>query len=91
MHPSYAKDTESPIADIRDIAEGGGAAGAGIGAHVIGFFAEPTTPWAHLDMASMAWADKDMPLGPKGAQGWGVQLLDAFARTFDAQGAASSD
>lgn len=89
LHPSYAKDVESPIADIRDISEGGGA-GAGIGAHVIGFFADPTTPWAHLDMAAMAWADKDAPTVPKGAVGWGVQLLDELARTFDADRAAGS-
>ena len=88
LHPSYAKDVESPIADIRDIASGGGA-GAGIGAHVIGFFADPKTPWAHLDMASMAWADADAPTVPKGAVGWGVQLLDELARTFDARAAAS--
>lgn len=83
LHPSYAKDTESPIADIRDIAEGSGAAGAGVGAHVIGFFADPATPWAHVDIASMAWSEKENPTAPKGAQGWGVQLLDAFARAFD--------
>lgn len=89
LHPSYAKDVESPIADIRDIAEGGGP-GAGIGAHVIGFFADPKTPWAHLDIASMAWADKDAPTVPKGATGYGVQLLDELARGFDAARAAGS-
>lgn len=90
LHPSYAKDVESPIADIRDISEGGGGAGAGIGAHVIGFFADPKTPWAHLDIASMAWADKDAPTIPKGATGFGVQLLDELARSFDAGRAAGS-
>lgn len=89
LHPSYAKDVESPIADIRDIAESGGA-GAGIGAHVIGFFADPKTPWAHLDIAAMAWADKDAPTVPKGATGFGVQLLDELARSFDAVRAAGS-
>ncbi|MBL8771590.1 MAG: leucyl aminopeptidase [Phenylobacterium sp.] len=89
LHPSYAKDTESPIADIRDIAEGTGSAGAGVGAHVIAFFADPETPWAHLDIASVAWIDRDSPTAPRGAQGWGVQLLDTFARAFDAGAAAS--
>lgn len=89
LHPSYGKDAESPIADIRDIGSGGGA-GAGVGAHVIGFFADPKTPWAHLDMAAMAWADADAPTVPKGAVGWGVQLLDELARTFDAGRAAGS-
>jgi leucyl aminopeptidase len=86
LHPSYAKDLESPIADIRDI--GGGGAGAGVGAHVIGFFAEPTTPWAHLDMAAMSWSDGDTALGPKGAQGYGVMLIDDLVRNFDAAKAA---
>lgn len=88
LHPSYAKDLESPIADIRDIAEGGGAAGAGIGAHFIGYFAEPTTPWAHLDIASVTWIERDQPTAPKGAQGFGVRLLDDFVRRFDAGKAA---
>lgn len=88
LHPSYAKDLESPIADIRDIAEGGGAAGAGIGAHFIGFFAEPDTPWAHLDIASVAWIDRDQPTYPRGAQGYGVRLLDALVRSFDPAQAA---
>lgn len=91
LHDSYGRDTESPIADIRDIAEGGGAAGAGIGAHVIAFFADPATPWAHLDIAAMVWADRDTPLGPKGGQGFGVQLLDELARTFDPQRASGAD
>jgi len=86
LHPSYAKDVESPIADIRDIGTGG--AGAGVGAYVIGFFAEPATPWAHLDIAAMAWADGDKALGPKGAQGYGVMLIDELARSFDAAKAA---
>lgn len=82
LHPSYAKDLESPVADIRDIKEGG-LAGAGLGAHFIGFFVRPDTPWAHLDIAYTAWADGDKPLGPKGAQGYGVMLLDELVRNFD--------
>lgn len=87
LHPSYAKDLESPIADIRDIAEGGGP-GAGLGAHFIGFFVEPETPWAHLDIASMVWSSEDQPTTPKGGTGYGVRLLDELARGFDAAQAA---
>jgi leucyl aminopeptidase len=86
LHPSYAKDLESPIADIRDVKEGG-LAGASLGAHFIGFFVRPETPWAHLDIAYTAWADADKPLGPKGAQGYGVMLLDELVRGFDAAAA----
>ncbi|ODT84386.1 leucyl aminopeptidase [Phenylobacterium sp. SCN 70-31] len=87
MHPSYAKDVDSPVADIRDISLAP-SAGAGIGAHVIGYFADPTTPWAHLDIAGVSWADSDRPLGPKGGQGFGVMLLDELARNFDSTRAA---
>ena len=34
------------------------------------------TPWAHLDIAGMAWSDKDAPTVPKGATAFGVRLLD---------------
>ncbi len=34
------------------------------------------TPWAHLDIAGMAWSDKDQPTAPKGATGFGVRLLE---------------
>jgi len=31
--------------------------------------------WAHLDIASTAWAHADRPLGPRGGTGFGVRLL----------------
>src|SRR3546814_13774944 len=34
--------------------------------------------WAHLDIAGMAWHDKDGPTYAKGATGYGVRLLDRF-------------
>ncbi|MGL4651706.1 MAG: hypothetical protein ACRC1H_20025, partial [Caldilineaceae bacterium] len=38
-------------------------------------------PWAHLDIASVAWTNTDKePLNPKGATGWGVRLLVELAR-----------
>jgi leucyl aminopeptidase len=82
LHESLAEDLKSPVADIRDVVEGGGA-GASVGAHVIGFFADPATPWAHLDIASVAWSNEASPTAPKGARGWGVRLLDRFVRDFD--------
>jgi len=82
LHESLAEDLKSPVADIRDVVENGGA-GASVGAHVIGFFADPATPWAHLDIASVAWSNEAQPTAPKGARGWGVRLLDRFVRDFD--------
>ncbi|MGZ8996737.1 MAG: leucyl aminopeptidase, partial [Rhodospirillales bacterium] len=36
------------------------------------------TPWAHLDIAGVAWAKKDTGTVPKGGTGFGVRLLDRF-------------
>jgi leucyl aminopeptidase len=80
LHPSYAKDLESPIADLRN---GGGSAGAGTGAHFIGEWIQPGMPWAHLDIAGMAWReDAGTATSPKGATAFGVRLLDRFVRDF---------
>ena len=80
LHPSYAKDLESPIADLRN---GGSSsrAGAGVGAHFIGEWIKPETVWAHLDIASMAWReDGVLPTIPLGAAGFGVRLFDRYVR-----------
>ncbi|MEO8011774.1 MAG: leucyl aminopeptidase, partial [Dokdonella sp.] len=79
LHPSYAKDLESPIADLRNVGPGRGA-GAGVGAHFIGAWVKPGLSWAHLDIASMAWSDETTPTVPKGASGYGVRLLDRYVR-----------
>ena len=81
LHKNYADDMKSDIADIKHVVEGG-RPGAGLGAHFIGFFVDEKTPWAHLDIAGVNWADKAGPLTPKGASGWGVRLLDQLARTW---------
>ena len=41
-------------------------------------FVENDTPWAHLDIAGMAWSDKAKPTYDSGATGFGVRLLDKF-------------
>jgi len=80
LHPSYAKDLESPIADLRNVGSSG-RAGAGVGAHFIGAWVAPEVRWAHIDMASMAWRDDAaMPTVPLGASGYGVRLFDRFVR-----------
>lgn len=37
-------------------------------------------PWVHLDIASVAWNDKDKPYMSKGATGFGVRLLLTFLK-----------
>jgi leucyl aminopeptidase len=38
------------------------------------------TPWAHLDIAGMAWSAKPGATWDKGATGYGVRVLDRFVR-----------
>lgn len=84
LHKNHLEDMKSDIADIKNVVEGGGP-GASLGATFIGFFVDKETPWAHLDIAGVNWADKAGPVTPKGASGWGVRLLDEFARNYRGQ------
>ena len=69
---AYDKLIRSDIADMKNI--GGRPGGATIGAQFVQRFVRG--PWAHLDIAGMAWATKDSALAPKGATAFGVRLLD---------------
>jgi len=74
----YDKDINSEIADMKNVGktrEAGSTAGAVFLQRFVG-----DTKWAHLDIAGMAWAKKDMPTVPKGASGYGVRLLDRLVR-----------
>ncbi len=73
---AYDKAIDSPIADMKNI--GGREAGSATAAHFVGRFIQPGVKWAHLDIAGMAWASKDLALIPKGATGYGVRLLDRY-------------
>jgi leucyl aminopeptidase len=79
----YDKNLNSDIADVKNI--GGGRAGGSItAAQFLQRFVN-AKPWAHLDIAGMAWASKDAPTVPKGASAFGVRLLDRFvAENFEA-------
>ncbi|MDE1901652.1 MAG: leucyl aminopeptidase, partial [Alphaproteobacteria bacterium] len=76
MGDAYDKQINSAIADMKNIGDGG--AGSITAAQFLQRFIKKGTPWAHLDIASMAWATKDKPLSPKGATAFGVRLLDRF-------------
>jgi leucyl aminopeptidase len=75
---SYDKNLNSPIADVQNI--GGGRAGGSItAAQFLQRFVNGK-PWAHLDIAGMAWASKDSSTTPKGATAFGVRLLDKLVQ-----------
>src|SRR5262245_39693039 len=76
LDESYDRDIDSDAADVKNIG-GGRAAGSIIGAQFLQRFINDV-PWAHLDIAGVAWSSKDTATVPKGATAFGVRLLDQF-------------
>jgi leucyl aminopeptidase len=76
LDDAYNKQIDSDAADVKNIA-GDRAAGSIIGAQFVQRFVNKV-PWAHLDIAGVAWSKKDAPTVPKGATAFGVRLLDRF-------------
>ena len=77
MGAAYDEMIDSPIADMKNI--GSKWAGSITAAQFLKRFVGDT-PWAHLDIAGMAWVEKDKPTTPKGGAGYGVRLLDRWLR-----------
>lgn len=71
---TFDKDIDSDIADMKNVGSGRGA-GSITAAQFLQRFVNDV-PWAHLDIAGMAWDKRDRPLSDKGATGFGVRLLD---------------
>ncbi len=76
LSAAYDKLIDSPIADMKNIGPRDG--GSITAAQFLQRFIKDGVKWAHLDIAGMAWADKDGPTWAKGATGYGVKLLDRF-------------
>ncbi|MFN2101209.1 leucyl aminopeptidase [Altererythrobacter sp. MF3-039] len=76
LDPAYDKLIDSPIADMKNVGPRG--AGSITAAQFLKRFIADGTPWAHCDIAGMAWADKPGRTWGKGATGYGVRLIDRF-------------
>jgi len=77
----YDKDINSEIADMKNVGKGREAGSITAAALLERFVGD--TPWAHLDIAGMAWMKRsDDPIVPKGASGYGVRLLDRLVEDY---------
>jgi leucyl aminopeptidase len=74
----YREELKSGVADIKNI--GGSYGGAITAALVLQEFVDGI-PWAHLDIAGPAFAEKDQPICSKGGTGFGVGTLLRFLAT----------
>jgi len=73
---AYDKLIDSPIADVKN--QGPRFGGSITAAQFLQRFIDKGTPWAHLDIAGMVWADKPGDTWEKGATGFGVRLIDRY-------------
>lgn len=73
MGEEFDKQLKSEIADMKNT--GGRGGGSITAAQFLQRFVNKT-PWAHLDIAGVAWSKKDRSIVPKGGSAFGVRLLD---------------
>jgi leucyl aminopeptidase len=78
----YHRVMESEIADLRNVATGGGGGTITAGLFLQDFVGK--RPWAHLDIAGTARAGSDDGEITKGGTGYGVRTLVELARNFKA-------
>jgi len=71
----YRDEIKSSVADMKNI--GGSYGGAITAALILQEFVDGV-PWAHLDIAGPAFAEKEMLLSAKGGTGFGVRTLLRF-------------
>tara|TARA_B100000989_G_scaffold284077_1_gene250550 strand:- start:4760 stop:6217 length:1458 start_codon:yes stop_codon:yes gene_type:complete len=75
LHKNYDKLMNSKNADVQNINYVGGA-GSTTAAQFLQRFILNKTPWAHLDIAGMAFSKYGGALNSSGATGYGVRLLN---------------
>ena len=77
LHKNFDKLINSKNADMQNINYVGGA-GSTTAAQFLQRFVINKTPWAHLDIAGMAFSKYGGALNSGGATGYGVRLLNKF-------------
>ncbi len=81
LHKNYDKLINSKNADMQNINYVGGA-GSTTAAQFLQRFILNKTPWAHLDIAGMAFSKYGGALNSGGATGYGVRLLNQLIEDY---------
>jgi leucyl aminopeptidase len=84
LPPEYRKQLDSSVADLKNI--GGPYGGALTAGLFLQEFVANDIPWAHLDIAGVAFLDADNGDMPKGGTGFGVRLLLDLIANFTPPG-----
>ena len=81
LHKNFDKLMDSKNADMQNINYVGGA-GSTTAAQFLQRFILNKTPWAHLDIAGMAFSKYGGALNSSGATGYGVRLLNKLVEEY---------
>ena len=81
LNENYNKLMDSKNADMQNINYVGGASSI-TAAQFLQRFILNSTPWAHLDIAGMAFSKYGGALNSSGATGYGVRLLNKLVEDF---------
>ncbi len=77
LYDEFKKEVESSVADVKNIGNPRGYAGALTAGAFLSEFVEKT-PWAHFDIAGPAFVDDAQHYLSSGGTGFGVRLLTQF-------------
>ncbi|MDE0780093.1 MAG: leucyl aminopeptidase [Alphaproteobacteria bacterium] len=77
LDETFDKQINTPRADMKNVGPRWG--GSITAAQFLQRFISDV-PWAHMDIAGVAWSDKELPLMEKGAAGFAVRAMDQFVR-----------
>jgi leucyl aminopeptidase len=78
----YDRQINSQIADMQNIGADREAGSITAAQFLQRFIKDKETPWAHLDIAGVAWTKKDLDTVPKGASAFGVRLLNKLVEDY---------
>jgi len=77
LDEAYDRQINTPRADMKNVGPRWG--GSITAAQFLQRFTNDV-PWVHVDIAGVAWSDKEQPLMARGATGFAVRTLDQFVR-----------
>ena len=80
LNDEFDKWIDSDVADMKNVGKD-----VGDGSQAAAFlqrYIRKGVSWAHIDMADMEIAGEDTALCPKGATGFGVQLLNQYLKNL---------
>lgn len=82
LYEEYDEMIKSDVADVKNLGSWDGIAGGLTAAAFLKTFVDAKIPWAHLDIAGVAFTDCEEGYYCKGGTGYGINLLLQYLRSI---------